>query len=126
MTTLIPFMMLYNMEELTFGDIVILKFPYTDGITFKRRPALVIRDFQDGDILVCRITSKIYTTTFDIELIDWAESGLKLPSVVRVHKIATLEKSLLELRLGHVSDGVKSSITKIFSALPNTTIQAIL
>ena len=98
----------YNMEKLIFGDIVILKFPYTDGTTFKRRPALVICDIQDGDIIVCRITSKIYATTFDIELIDWAESGLKLPSVVRVHKIATLEKSLVELKLGSVSDGVRA------------------
>jgi mRNA interferase MazF len=110
------------MDKLIFGDIVILKFPYTDGITFKRRPALVISDIQDGDIIVCRITSKIYLTTFDIDVLDWAESGLKLPSVVRVHKIATLEKSLVELKLGSVSNEVKNAVTSIFTALPRITL----
>ncbi len=41
------------LERLPFGEIVLLKFPYTN--TFKKRPALVIRDFDDGDILVKRI-----------------------------------------------------------------------
>lgn len=41
------------MDELAFGDIVLLKFPYTDGHTFKRRPALIINDCNDGDIIVC-------------------------------------------------------------------------
>jgi len=45
------------MERLTFGDIVLLKFPFTDGISFKKRPALIINDYDDGDIIVCRITS---------------------------------------------------------------------
>jgi hypothetical protein len=45
------------MDKLNFGDIVLLKFPFTDGKTYKRRPALIIKDFDDGDIIVCRITS---------------------------------------------------------------------
>jgi hypothetical protein len=32
------------------GDIILLKFPFTDGVGYKRRPALVIRNFEDGDI----------------------------------------------------------------------------
>jgi len=75
---------------LCFGEIVLLKFPYTDGYTFKRRPALVINDFNDGDIIVCRITSQVYNTDQDVEVKNWEKSGLKLPSVVRVYKIANL------------------------------------
>ncbi len=78
------------MDKLDFGDIVLLKFPFTDTKTFKKRPALIINDLNDGDIIVCRITSKIYKTSFDVCLDDWKQSGLKLPSVIRVHKLATL------------------------------------
>jgi len=34
------------MEKLHFGEIVLLKFPFTDGQTLKRRPALVINEFS--------------------------------------------------------------------------------
>lgn len=46
-----------TMNKLVFGDVVLLRFPYTDGKIYKRRPALVIRDTRDGDIIVSRITS---------------------------------------------------------------------
>jgi hypothetical protein len=39
------------MDKLNFGDIVLLKFPFTDSNTFKKRPALIINDFNDGDLL---------------------------------------------------------------------------
>lgn len=53
------------MEEFNFGDIVLLKFPFTDGSGLKKRPALIINDFNDGDIIVCRITSKLYESEND-------------------------------------------------------------
>jgi mRNA interferase MazF len=53
------------MDKWNFGDIVLLKFPFTDGKSFKKRPALIINDIDDGDIIVCRITSQIYETPLD-------------------------------------------------------------
>jgi mRNA interferase MazF len=61
------------MEKFHFGEIVLLKFPYSDGQTSKRRPALVINDFNDGDIIVCRITSQIYNSEMDIFIDDWGQ-----------------------------------------------------
>ena len=107
------------MNQLSFGDIVLLKFPFTDGYSFKKRPALVINDFNDGDILVCRITSKIYDSNQDVLLDDWEKSGLKLASVVRVHKMATLEKELVEAQIGKVSETVKLRIKTILGDLTN-------
>lgn len=75
------------MNKLNFGEIVLLKFPFTDGQTYKRRPALLINDCNDGDIIVCRITSKIYGSSRDVLIDEWGKSGLKLSSVVRVHKL---------------------------------------
>ncbi|MCK9208859.1 MAG: type II toxin-antitoxin system PemK/MazF family toxin [Salinivirgaceae bacterium] len=105
------------MNKLNFGDIVLLKFPYTDVKTFKRRPALIINDFNDDDIVVCRITSQIYKTKNDIYIDDWEKSGLKLPSVIRVHKIATLEKNMVELIMGQIDNPTKEKVRKIISKL---------
>ena len=105
------------MDKLHFGDIVLLKFPFTDGITFKRRPALIINDFDDGDLIVCRITSQIYKTNNDIFIDEWEKSGLKLPSVIRVHKIATLEKDMVELIMGQIEKQTKEHVRKIISKL---------
>ena len=105
------------MERLVFGDIVLLKFPFTDGKSYKKRPALVINDCDDGDIEVCRITSQIYDTKNDYYLVNWNDAGLKLPSVVRVHKIATLDKSLVEKRIGKLDKLSKKSITQIIKNL---------
>lgn len=105
------------MDKLRFGDIVLLKFPFTDGTTYKRRPALIINDFNDGDVIVCRITSQIYKTKNDIYIDDWEKSGLKLPSVIRVHKIATLEKDMAEIIMGRLDNSIKEKVQKILSKL---------
>jgi mRNA interferase MazF len=34
---------------------------------------------------------------------NWQEAGLLLPSVARIHKLATLEKRLIERRLGSLA-----------------------
>ena len=96
------------MGKLNFGDIVLLRFPFTDGLTFKRRPALVINDNNDGDIVVCRITSQIYNSIFDVYVDNWEKSGLKLPSTIRIHKIATLEKDMVEFVMGRINEALKT------------------
>jgi mRNA interferase MazF len=105
------------MNTLNFGDIVLLNFPFTDGKTFKRRPALIINDFNDGDIIVCRITSQIYKTKKDVYIENWVKSGLKLPSVIRVHKLATLEKNMVEIVMGEIDDSLKIQVKSIISNL---------
>ncbi|HEY9812559.1 MAG TPA: type II toxin-antitoxin system PemK/MazF family toxin [Candidatus Sericytochromatia bacterium] len=82
------------------SEVVLLSFPFSNATGLRRRPALVLLDTTDQDIIVARITSQITNTLFDAYLTDWEQSGLLLPSVVRVHKLATLEKGLVERKLG--------------------------
>jgi len=105
------------MDKIEKGKIVLLKFPYTDNIGFKHRPAFVIKDFEDGDILVCRITSKIYTSRYDVYLDEWIKFGLKLPSVIRVHKIATLEKEMVEVTMGQVDEIILQKVNLLFMTI---------
>ena len=105
------------MDKLNFGDIVLLKFPFTDGKSYKKRPALIINDFGDGDVIVCRITSQIYKTQNDIYIENWENFGLKLPSVIRVHKLATLEKDTVEIIMGQIDNVIKEKVQIIIKKL---------
>jgi len=108
-----------NMNKIETGTIVLLNFPFADNMTYKRRPALALKDFEDGDILVCRITSKIYKSKYDIYLDDWSKIGLKLPSVVRVHKMATLEKDMIETIMGQIDEKVLNKLRLLYVSILN-------
>ena len=100
------------------GDILLLKFPFSNEEDTKRRPALVVLDVGDDDVLVARITTHDSKTKYDIAIKHWKEAGLKAPSVVRLHKLATLEKSLVDRKLGRLSTDdlqvVRHSYRKLF------------
>ena len=85
------------------GDLVLVAFPYASGAQAKRRPALVILDTGDADVLVARVTTQVIRTPFDLSLKNWKAAGLRMPSTVRLHKLATLEKTLVIARLGSLS-----------------------
>lgn len=65
------------------GDVVLIAFPFSGGDS-KRRPALILADTGDDDVLVARITSISMQTSSDVSLQDWQASGLLAPSVVRL------------------------------------------
>jgi mRNA interferase MazF len=105
------------MENYKLGEIVLVKFPFTNNLGFKKRPALIIKDTNDGDVIVCRITSKLYNSSYDIEIKNWSQNGLQLPSVIRVHKVASLEKNMIDRKLGEVDHNIKPQIINIIQAL---------
>ncbi|HEY8780411.1 MAG TPA: type II toxin-antitoxin system PemK/MazF family toxin [Mucilaginibacter sp.] len=108
------------MANYKLGEIVLIKFPFTDNLTFKKRPALIIRDTNDGDVIVCRITSKLYDTKYDVELKNWKQNGLQFPSVIRIHKIASLEKNMIDKKLGEIDNNVKLQVEKTFNSIIQT------
>ena len=92
------------MEAYLPGEVVLVSFPFSDTTETRRRPALVLLDTGDDDILVARVTSQAGRDQFDIVLVQWREAGLLLPSIVRVHKLATLEKGIVQRRLGTLTN----------------------
>jgi mRNA interferase MazF len=98
-------MLTLPLQDYRFGDVVLVSFPFTNLTQAKRRPALVLLDMGDPDVVVARITSKLHETQFDALLQDWQQAGLMLPSVVRIHKIVTLDKQLVERKLGVLTPG---------------------
>jgi len=99
------------------GEAVLILFPFTDGAGARQRPALVLMDSGDADLLLARVTTQPCQTAFDCPLVDWAEAGLKAPSWARLHKLATLSKELVRKRLGSVSNADWEQVCRAYGGI---------
>jgi mRNA interferase MazF len=82
------------------GEIVLIPFPFTDLLGNKNRPAVILIDSED-DVTVCFITTQIQKQSeFDILLEPSDINGIKKRSLIRLNKIATIDKDLIIGRLG--------------------------
>ncbi len=93
------------------GDIVLAAFPFTDLSAQKRRPALVLNENTDqGDVILAFISSQIPSSLPPSILFlensdpEFQQTGLKTDSVIRLDKIATIERHLITRRLGKLPD----------------------
>jgi mRNA interferase MazF len=104
------------MKQYRIGDILLIAFPFSSGGT-KRRPAMVLADVGDDDVLLARVTSVQAQTVWDVVIQDWQAAGLLASSVVRVDKLATLEKSLIERQLGSITDRDRLLVSQALQTL---------
>ena len=95
------------------GDLVLVAFPYSGRAETRNRPALVILDTGDLDVVLARVTTQQYRSPHDVSLSDWRGAGLLAPSVVRTHKLATLEKRLIRRHLGSVEPGDRERLAAV-------------
>ena len=93
------------------GDIILFHFPRVNLTKGKLRPALVIKKIPGkfDDWLICMISSNIsmYNDFLD-EIIspednDFNQSGLKVKSVIRVSRLAVIEKEIMLGKIGKIS-----------------------
>lgn len=92
------------------GDIVLIRFPQADLKAGKLRPALVVAIVpgRHEDVLLALITSRVHQAVPDFdEIIEtddraFAQTGLKMRSVIRLGRLATVDVSVVNARLGEV------------------------
>lgn len=101
-----------------YGTIALVAFPFTDLSGSKVRPALIISKAPLGDdVIVAFISSNTKKKSkFDVFIKKNAVNGLKSDSLIRVSKIATLEKKVL---LGEVGTLDKETLPTIQKCLKN-------
>jgi mRNA interferase MazF len=93
------------------GDIVsvTVTFPFTDLSNAKLRPALVISNHSvnnTGDVIIVMITSKEKQDGLNIS-IEKEDADFEFPfkSFVRLHRIATVEHSIIQNKIGTANKG---------------------
>jgi mRNA interferase MazF len=92
------------------GQIVLFPFPQTNMASGKTRPALLLGKLPGsyGDWLICMISSQMHQYIKDFDEIvdtsdpDFANSGLKISSVIRVGRVAVIEESILLGAVGEI------------------------
>jgi mRNA interferase MazF len=85
------------------GLIVLTPFPFTDLSGHKVRPALVLYNQKGGeDCIVSFISShaKKRTSAYDIPVFPTDLNGIKVNSIIKIDKIATLQKRIILGELG--------------------------
>jgi mRNA interferase MazF len=81
------------MTNYRFGDVVLVRFPNVGTQTSKQRPALVILDVGDADLVLAPVTSQPRRGNGDLKLDGWKAAGLVKESWVRLAKVVTLSIS---------------------------------
>jgi mRNA interferase MazF len=85
------------------GNIVLIPFPFTDLSGNKLRPALILAETQ-LDVTVSFITTQLqWQEPTDILLHPNLTNGIKKTSLVRLSKLATIDKLLVEGKIGSIA-----------------------
>jgi mRNA interferase MazF len=107
------------------GKIVLVQFPFDDLSDLKVRPAYCLTD-AIGDykhVIFALITSRIPNTPLDTDVIidlthpDFALSGLRKPSTLRLDHLVTLRQSMIRRELGVLSLATQCKIAEIIDRL---------
>jgi mRNA interferase MazF len=104
------------------GDVVLVKFPFTDGVGEKQRPALVIsgswHNRNRTDCIFASITGTVRNpiTQDQLHIIgkEIQEAGLAKESVILLGQIFTIQQSKIVRRLGRIN---RSTLTKVYDCL---------
>ena len=102
------------------GKIVLVPFPFTDLCSSKIRPALIISDpkLTGEDVTVVFISSNISRGTKSTDYTvgpthpHYQQTGLKIASVIRCGKVATLDKKIVLGEIGSLPSSVQKEIDR--------------
>jgi mRNA interferase MazF len=99
-------------------DVVLVTFPFSDLSGQKLRPALVVGRPLGDDVIVAFITSRTDAAVATAEHAlaphdaEFAVTGLRTASRVRLNKVATLHRALIRRRLGHIGPRTKRAVDR--------------
>jgi mRNA interferase MazF len=105
------------------GEIALVRFPFTELATAKKRPALVLaqaaRSSRYRLATVAMITSQVEALKLegDVLLADWKAAGLLHPSLLRLAKVATIDTELIDKVIGKLSSADLAAARTAFQRL---------
>lgn len=108
------------------GDVALVRFPFADSATTKKRPALIlaetVRAARSRLATLAMITSRVEALRLggDVLLDDWQAAGLLHPSLLRMAKVATVDAELVDKRIGRLAPrdqaAAREAFRRVFSA----------
>jgi mRNA interferase MazF len=102
------------------GEIIIVPFPFSDLRSIKRRPVLVLSKKSDNetfdDIITCGITSNMKDSKYSvlIENRNLDKGQIPTKSKIKVDKLFTLDKRIVEKSVGMINKETFNKVKKEF------------
>jgi mRNA interferase MazF len=72
-----------------FGDVVLIRFPFTNQATFKQRPAAIVSsrayNVAKPDVVIMAITSQVHSPSSlgEVQVGQWQSANLLKPSAIK-------------------------------------------
>lgn len=96
------------------GDIVIAYFPFSDLVTMKKRPALIVQadNLKTGfdKVIIAQISSQVRRAGHPSRVLismtepDSSRTGLKQDSVILTDILASIDTALIDKKIGMLAD----------------------
>jgi mRNA interferase MazF len=110
---------------MTKGKIVLVPFPFDDLTAEKVRPALCLTDplGPHRHVIVAFISSQMPTSVSATDIVldsrqkDFEATGLRVPSVIRLHRMVTLTTALIRRELGELSSNLQRDVDRKLAVL---------
>ena len=105
-----------------FGDVVLVRFPFTNQTASKQRPAVVVSsrayNIARPDVVIMAITSQIQSPSSlgEIPIGNWQAANLLKPSAIKP-VFATLEQSLILKKLGVLEPSDQAALRQTIAAV---------
>ena len=98
------------------GDILLIKFPFTNLKKYKKRPVLVVKAENELEDIVCfQITSNSkQTSLLKLENKDMDNSNLALTSYIKYDKCFTISRTIAEKQIAKVNITLLAKLKKLF------------
>ncbi len=100
------------------GDIVLVKFPFSDIFSKKLRPALIMaEESKFKDFILAFITTQFdqkekYDIILTADSRDFQKTGLKRESLLKLNKLTTLNKKMIVGKIGSLSNELMSQVNR--------------
>ena len=103
------------------GSIVLVRFPFSDLSSSKRRQAVVLADAGRGDYVLVQVTSRSYADPSAVMLTSasFAKGGLNLTSYARPGKLFTANDALIVREVGALTDAALETLVEAVVTLLN-------
>lgn len=111
-----------NMTNFEFGQVVLVRFPFTDQHGSKQRPAVVISNHTynrlQPDVILMAITSQVHQIRgfCETNIQGWQAAGLLKPSTFKP-VVFTVEKAIVKKTLGKVEKQDHANLLQIISSI---------
>jgi mRNA interferase MazF len=103
---------------MTKGKVVLIPFPFDDLSAAKVRPAVCLTDpvGPHRHVILAFITSRIPADLMETDIVldtsqpDFATTGLRVSSTLRLHRLMTASTSLILRELGELSPDIQAQV----------------